>query len=399
MKRKKIVILGATGSIGDSALQVIQKHADKLELIGISAEKNIAKLSKIATDFNVPYIGITNEQAYTLAKKENYFPPSSALFAGKEALKTLATLPEADILIVATNGVDSLPATLAAISLGRTIALANKESLILGGSILMQEARNRGAKILPLDSEHSAVHQCLEGNNIEKVKRVILTASGGALRDIPYNQLQHVTPESALKHPTWNMGSKITIDCATMANKGLELFEAFWLFGLAPTQIDAILHPQSLIHSFVEFIDGSMLAQIGPTHMTFPIQYALLHPHRHPSPLPGLSLENISKLELAPIDNERYKCFKLAKDILLSGNSSDFIIYNAANEIAVDAFLKGAIGFLSIPEIIENTLNKLSSLQTLSSLDTLLHIDNTARLTAQQCIQHLTKTTHITHIA
>ena len=338
-EKKQIVLLGATGSVGTSTLEVIRKHRDKLELVGIAAGSSGKKLEAIAREFNV--------REKTLFDRE-----------GVEGLERLATLPEADIILVATTGTVALKPALAAIAAGKDIALANKETLVVGGHLIMEAARASGSRILPVDSEHSAIFQCLEGcNHHGEIKRLLLTASGGAFRDTPVAELANVTVEDALKHPNWSMGPKITVDSATMANKGLEVIEASRLFNVRPDQIDVVIHPQSIVHSMVEFRDHSVIAQLAPPSMTFAIQHALLYPERRQGSHKALDFTEAMSLDFRPPEMGRFPCLRLAREALEAG---DFFpaAYNAANEAAVNAFLNEGLPFTVIPEVISYILER-----------------------------------------
>ncbi len=378
--RKRIVLLGATGSIGENTLRVIAAHRDKLELVGVAARANHARLAQIARDFAVPHVAIFEDGAYAAGKAEGGFPAGTKLHGGLAGLIELARLPDADLVLVAVVGTTGLEPALAALSAGKDLALASKEILVLAGKFIMAEAKKHRAKLLPVDSEHSAVFQCLEGHPQAGVRRVVLTASGGAFRDWPADRLAHVTPADALKHPTWAMGPKITVDCATMANKGLELIEAQWLFGLRPEQCTAVLHPQSIVHCLVEFTDGAMLSQLSPPSMTFPIQYALLHPARAPGVDAALDFTKLVGFEFRPVDELRYPCFRLARQAMTTGGIAP-AVFNAANEVAVAAFLAGSIPFLAIPKVIEHTLSSLKIVEP-NSLGEVLQADAEARAKA-----------------
>lgn len=387
---KNVVLMGATGSIGENTLSVLRKHPDKLRLIGIAAHEQSHKLAAIAKEFKVQNICIYDNATYIKAKESSLFNENQKLSSGETGLTELATLEDADIVLFGLSGTLGLKPALAALSKGTNIALANKEILVLGGQFLTAMAQKTGAKILPIDSEHSGVFQCLQGKeNTESIQKIILTASGGYFRDWPIERLREATPEHAIKHPNWSMGPKITVDCATMANKGLELIEAHWLFNLSHEKLDAIIHQQSLIHAFVQFTDGSLLAQLAPPSMTFPIQYALLYPERHPSCLLTIPLERALCLELAPIDPARYPAFFLAKDAIKQGGSLPEA-FNAANEVAVQAFLKHQIPFLAISEVIEETLQETHFTQKANTLDEALHIDQLARQFADNALKKYT---------
>ncbi|MFA5265008.1 MAG: 1-deoxy-D-xylulose-5-phosphate reductoisomerase [Opitutaceae bacterium] len=381
--RKRVVLLGATGSIGENALRVIAMHSDKLELVGIAARANWEKLSGIARNFGAKHVGIFDDASYAKAQQSpESFPKGVKLYGGLDGLVELVTLPAADIVLVAVVGTMGLRPALAAIQAGKDLALASKEILVLAGKFVMAEARKHRVRLLPVDSEHNAVFQCIEGHPAGSVSRVILTASGGAFRDWPADRLAHARPADALKHPNWSMGPKITIDSATLANKGLELIEAQWLFGLKPSQCQAVLHPQSIVHCLVEFSDGSMLAQLCPPSMSFPIQHALLYPERFKGVDAPLDLNRLLSLEFRPVDESRFPMLQLARRCMETGGSAP-AIYNAANEIAVGAFLDLGMPFLSIPKLVEKTLDSIKPNDP-SSLDEVLEIDAEARRLAKQ---------------
>ena len=363
VRKKRVVLLGATGSIGENALRVLAAHRDKLELVGIAARNNWEKLAAISRQFEVRHVGLFEEAAFKAARQnESAFPAGTRLLGGLAGLNELACLPAADIVLVAVVGTTGLEPTLTAIAAGKDLALASKEILVLAGKFVMAEAKKNGVKLLPVDSEHSAVFQCLEGHPQAGVRRIVLTASGGAFRDWPSERLAQVTPADALKHPNWAMGPKITVDSATLANKGLELIEAQWLFGLKPAQCTAVLHPQSIVHCLVEFNDGAMLAQLSPPSMTFPIQYALLHPERAAGVDSALDFTRLLGLEFRPVDEGRFPMLRLAKETMASGGVAP-AIYNAANELAVAAFLEERIPFLAIPRVVEHTLGTLRNFE------------------------------------
>lgn len=378
LPKRRIALLGATGSIGESTLRVIAKHSDKLELVGIASQKNHRRLAEIAREFGVRHVAIHDADAFAEASGSSAFPAGTSLSAGVEGLRHIATLPEADIVLVAVVGTTALAPTLAAITAGKDIALASKEILVLAGRFVMEAARTSGSRLLPVDSEHNAVFQCLEGNRASDVRRVILTASGGAFRDWPLEKLANASPADALKHPNWSMGPKVTVDAATMANKGLELIEAQWLFGLRPEQCEAILHAQSKVHCLVEFSDGSMLTQLGPPSMTFPIQHALLWPLRAPQPTDApLPMDQAFSFDFKPVDFARYPMLQLAHAVMRTGCTAP-AIFNAANEIAVAAFLAGKVPYLAIPRIVEQTLTRMNIVEP-GSLHDVLEVDAEAR--------------------
>lgn len=381
MAKKRIVLLGATGSIGESTLRVIAAHRDRLELVGIAAQRNHVRLAEIARQFGVRHVALHDPAALAAARASAAFPTGTQFHGGVEGLCHLATMPEADTVLLAVVGTAGLQPALSAIAARKTIALASKEILVMAGKFVMAAAKANGVRLLPVDSEHNAVFQCLEGRASADVRRLVLTASGGAFRDWPLEQLARATPADALKHPNWSMGPKITVDSATLANKGLELIEAKWLFDLRADQCQAVLHTQSIVHCLVEFNDGSMLAQLCPPSMTFPIQHALLWPDRAPAGTDtALPLEKIFSLDFRPADETRYPCLRLAREALQAGGTAP-AVFNAANEVAVTAFLAGRVPYLAIPRIVDHTLSRLKTVEP-NSLEEVLAVDLDARATA-----------------
>jgi 1-deoxy-D-xylulose-5-phosphate reductoisomerase len=386
--RKRIVLLGATGSIGENTLRVIAAHRDRLELVGIAARANHRRLAEIARHFAVRHVGLFDNGALAEARAATAaFPADTRLYGGLNGLIELAQLPEADLVLVAVVGTAGLRPALAALAAHKHLALASKEILVLAGKFVMAAARASGVRLVPVDSEHNAVFQCLEGHAHAVVRRIVLTASGGAFRDLPADALAHVTPADALKHPNWSMGPKITVDSATLANKGLELMEAQWLFGLRPDQCQAVLHPQSIVHCLVEFADGTMLAQLAPPSMTFPIQHALLYPERASGTEAALDLQKLITLDFRPVDETRYTCLRLARVAMNAGGVAP-AVYNAANEVAVAAFLAGRLPFLAIPEVIDKSLQTTANFEP-ADLDAVLEADTAARRTARSIAAHL----------
>ncbi len=374
---KKLVLLGATGSIGENTLRVIKRHPDKLNLIGISALKNVEKLTSIAHQFSVRKVHL-----HQTLNQHPELPSACEFLSGKDALLDLAAWDESDIVLVAIVGAAGLAPTLAALEAGKDVVLANKESLVAGGELVMETARRTGAKILPADSEHNAVFQCLQGQPQNSLDSLALTASGGPFRDWPIEKLSKVTIEQALQHPNWVMGPKITVDSATMANKGLELIEAKWLFDLPPEKLHVLIHPPSIVHAIVRFKDGCSLAQLSPPSMTFALQNALLFPERREGVEKGLDLTKSFDLTFSTPDFRRYPCLQLATNALKEGKTAP-LVFNAANEVAVDAFLANRIGFSCISNIIEDTLN-LFEHRSFDCLDDLLFLDKQARNLANQ---------------
>ena len=381
-KTKNLILLGATGSIGESTLRVIRKHSDKIKLIGISANQNVQKLLKIAKEFKVPHASLVQ------APNEDFsVPVGTELETGEKSLENLACMQNADIVVVAVVGSSGLLPTIAAVNSGKDVVLANKESLVVGGNLITKAAQKNHSRIIPADSEHNAIFQCLHGQPERSVDSVILTASGGPFRNLPEDQLINVTVEQALKHPNWSMGKKITVDSATMANKGLELIEAKWLFDLSPHQLEVVIHPPSIVHGIVRFLDGCCLAQMTPPSMTFAMQNAILYPDRVEGVEPSLDFSQPLDLSFSPPSFERYPCLKIARDVLKQGGTAP-LIFNASNEVAVDAFLRNRIGFLDISRIIEETLND-SDYNSSDSVTELLSLDLESRLLSENHIKRL----------
>jgi 1-deoxy-D-xylulose-5-phosphate reductoisomerase len=351
---KRLAILGSTGSIGRSALAVVDAHPGRLSVVGLAAGDNDERLAQQVEKYRPDIVAMATGEAVDRLRSSGTRLP--LVGTGASGLVAVATHPDADVVICASSGTAGLEAVLAAIDAGKTIALANKEVLVMAGALVTAAARRRGVPILPVDSEHNAIHQCLHGRSSSEIRRLILTASGGPFRDHPPEALEHVTPEAALRHPTWQMGRKITIDSATLMNKGLEVIEARWLFGVAAHQIDVVIHPQSIVHSMVEFNDGSIIAQLGVTDMRLPIQYACSYPERWDAPLPALDLVRCGRLDFLEPSHERFPCLGLAYRALRGADSLS-VVLNSANEVAVEAFLDGKLGFRSIPRVIERTLD------------------------------------------
>jgi len=379
---KNVVVLGATGSIGQSAAKVARDIPERMRIVGMSAHRNLAKLEELAGQFPDAALCITDEAATVpdaLARCRN-------VLRGEEGLLELATLPEADMVLIAIVGTGGLRPALAAIEAGKDIAIASKEILVMAGEIVMEAARRKGVKVLPVDSEHNAIFQCLEGRDPAHVRRLILTASGGPFRRATPEILEHVTPAQALKHPTWNMGSKITIDSATLFNKGLEMIEARWLFDMEMNRIDVVVHPQSVVHSMVEFVDGSVLAQLSQSDMCFPIQYAVTWPERVPNSLRPLDFAQLSRLEFEAPRPEVFPALTLARQAGETGGTLPAVL-NAVNEIAVDAFLNRRLSF---PGIWKTVAAVMSEHRTIAhaALDAIVATDHWARTRATE---HLAK--------
>lgn len=378
LKVKNISILGVTGSIGTQALDIIRDKENKINLIGVTAHRNFQGLVDIIEEFSPKYIGVTDEKCYKdiveYCEKGN---KHTNLFFGEEALEKIATLEEVDTVLTSVVGIAGLKPTIKAIEAKKNIALANKETLVVAGDIVMSKAKENGVKILPVDSEHGAIFQCIQGNERKDISKIILTASGGPFRGKTRDDLNEITPKEALKHPKWNMGRKISIDSSTLVNKGLEVIEAHFLFGIDYNDIEVIVHPQSIVHSMVEYKDGSIIAQLGSTDMRLPIQYALSYPERREAVADKLDFKTISKLTFEQPDINTFRCLELAfKAGKLGGNMP--AIYNGANEIAVELFLDEKIKYLQIEEIIEDAMNKFPHVKN-PDLQQVLDIDNQVR--------------------
>ena len=374
---KRLAILGSTGSIGRSALAVVDAHPSRLGVVALAAGDNDARLAEQVQRYQPEVVAMATDEGIDRLRSACGAGCRATMAAGAEGLIAVATHPSVDIVICASAGTAGLEAVLAAIDAGKTIALANKEVLVMAGELVTAHARRAGVSILPIDSEHNAVHQCLHGRDRREVRRVILTASGGPFRDCPPAALEHVRPDQALRHPTWQMGRKITIDSATLMNKGLEVIEAHWLFGVSADQIDVVIHPQSIVHSLVELTDGSVLAQLGVTDMRLPIQYACSYPDRWDGSLPSLDLTQAGRLEFLAPDHDRFPCLGLAYRALRASGTLP-VVLNAANEVAVDAFLDGKLGFTSIFRVIERSMNA-HTVQRVSTLDDVRRVDAWAR--------------------
>ncbi|HET9195731.1 MAG TPA: 1-deoxy-D-xylulose-5-phosphate reductoisomerase [Vicinamibacterales bacterium] len=373
---KRIAILGSTGSIGRSALAVVDAHPTRLRVAALAAGDNASLLAAQIERYRPDLAAIAS--AAGLGRLTAALGSSTTTVAsGPHALVEVATHPDVDVVICASAGTAGLEAVLAAIEAGKTIALANKEVLVMAGALVTGAALRRGVAILPIDSEHNAIHQCLHGRNPSEVRRLVLTASGGPFRELTQADLERVRPEAALQHPTWQMGRKITIDSATLMNKGLEVIEAHWLFGVDADRIDVLIHPQSIVHSMVELTDGSVIAQLGVTDMRLPIQYACSYPDRWETQLPTLDLARAGRLEFHEPAHDRFPCLALAYRALRAGGTAP-VVLNAANEVAVDAFLDGKLGFTAIPRVIQKTMDA-HQVEPVSTLETVRRVDRWAR--------------------
>jgi 1-deoxy-D-xylulose-5-phosphate reductoisomerase len=385
MALKRISILGSTGSIGQNALAVVDAHADKVRVVGLAAGENAELLAAQIARYSPAVVSMaTGEAADKLRADARLGGSASPVLAdvGRDGLIAVASHPDADLVLCASSGTEALEAVLAAIELGKTIALANKEVLVMAGGLVTEAAARRGVAILPVDSEHNAIHQCLHGHAGADVKRLVLTASGGPFRGRTAAELADVSAADALKHPTWRMGRKITIDSATLMNKGLEVIEAHWLFGVRGEQIDVVVHPQSVVHSMVEFVDGSILAQLGVTDMRLPIQYAFSYPDRWAAPVPPLDLARAGRLDFDTPDTDAFPCLRLAYRALDAERSLP-VVLNAANEVAVARFLDGRLGFTGIPQVIASTMDAHAAAEV-SSIAAVRKVDHWAREHARE---------------
>jgi len=349
---KRIAILGSTGSIGVQSLDVITEFPDQFSVHSLTANTQIERLKKQIAVFKPRMVAVKDEEN---VKDLPSYQGELTVHTGIDGLVDVVTHPDVDLVISAIPGSAGFIPTLRAIEAGKSVALANKELLVMAGEIIMNAARKSGVDIIPLDSEHIAIHQCLAGQNLDDVQRLILTASGGPFLHSNREHMEKMSPAEALDHPTWNMGQKITIDSATLMNKGFEVIEAHWLFGIPVSKIDVVIHPQSIIHSMVEMIDGNVLAQIGPPDMRIPIQYALTYPQRLDTPWPRFDITRAWDLTLLPPDHEKFPCLGLAYEAGRIGTTLPAVL-SAADEMAVDAFLKGQIGFMQIPKVIADAM-------------------------------------------
>ena len=384
---KRIAILGSTGSIGQSALAVVDAHADRLQVVALAAGENVDLFAAQIARYRPRVAAMATDAAIDRLRETQATGETAIAGSGRDGLVAVASHPEVDLVLCASSGTEALEAVLAAIELGRTIALANKEILVMAGGIVTEAAARKDVAILPVDSEHNAIHQCLHGRARSEVRRLVLTASGGPFRGRTASELAAVSADDALQHPTWRMGRKITIDSATLMNKGLEVIEAHWLFGVEGGRIDVVIHPQSVIHSMVELTDGSIIAQLGVTDMRLPIQYAFSHPERWPGPLPPLDLARAGRLDFEVPDTDAFPCLRLAYRALDAARSLP-VVLNAANEVAVARFLDRRLGFTAIPEVIARTMaaHRPAEVATLAAVRA---VDRWAREYAQEIARGL----------
>lgn len=386
---KNIVILGSTGSIGQNTLDVVRQFPDKFKVVGLAAGRNLSLLLQQVEEFKPSFVCVrSSEDAKKFSEmlKKDFVAPK--ILWDDEGYCEIASIPEAQIVVSALVGAVGLIPTVHAIRAGKDIALANKETLVIAGELVTSEVEKTGVRLLPVDSEHNAIFQAMEGHRRVHVKRILLTASGGPFFRLNAEDLSRVTPEQALKHPNWTMGKKITIDSATLMNKGLELIEAHWLFKIPPELIDIHIHPESIVHSMVEYIDGSIIAHLAVPDMRIPIAYALSYPDRLPLQIPTLNLFDVGRLTFFPPDERKFPSLRLAKEACKKKGTLPAVL-NAANEVAVEAFLSGRIGFLSIADVVEYVMNeheKMNGNVPASDFETILHVDAWARREARDYI-------------
>jgi len=386
-ERKRVVILGATGSIGESALKVARDIPERMEIVGLAANSNAEKLAAAANETRAQSVCLVDKTKIDALQRALAYKPR--IFAGQEGLREIASLTNAEMVLVAIVGTGGLRPALAAIEAGKDLAVASKEILVMAGEIVMREARDNDVNVLPVDSEHNAIFQCLEGKSSLDIRRIILTASGGPFRETPRKDFDSIIPQQALKHPTWNMGPKITIDSATLFNKGLEMIEAHWLFGVEMKRVEVVIHPQSIVHSMVEFADGSTLAQLSYSNMCFPIQYAVTWPDRVPNTLPPLDFSKLSKLEFSTPRYDDFPALNLARRAGETGGTLPAVM-NAANEVAVAGFLERQVRFPDIWRIVEEIMNRHTSVAH-PDLDAILQADQWARKEAQGYVQSVNR--------
>ncbi len=379
-QQKNIVVLGSTGSIGTSVADIVRRSGGRLNIVGLAAGKNLELLAQQIDEFAPQKVAVmTRDLAQDL--KDLLGNKSVKVLWGKEGYNELASMAAADLVVSSMVGAAGLIPTVTAIEAGKDVALANKETLVAAGPLVMRLVEKYRVNLLPIDSEHSAIFQCLQGYRDSMVKKIILTASGGPFRQKPVEELASITPDEAVAHPNWSMGAKISVDSSTLMNKGLEVIEAKWLFSVPPEKIDVVVHPQSIIHSMVEYVDGSIIAQMGIPDMRVPISYALYWPDRMELDLPSLDLVNMGPLTFESPQMDKFPCLGLAFKALEMGGTATTVL-NAANEVAVEAFLQGKIPYLKIPEIISEVLSQVGA-QEMNSLDDVLQADAMARLKAQ----------------
>jgi 1-deoxy-D-xylulose-5-phosphate reductoisomerase len=384
---KRIVILGSTGSVGKNALEIVRAHPKRFKVVGLAADSNVDELSPQIAEFKPDAAVLSNPEAAAELKRRG--TGSARIIDGAEALRQIAVWPGADLVIAASSGSSSLLPVLDAIAAGRTIAFANKELLVMAGRLVMESAARHQVRILPVDSEHNAIFQCLEGERgRDSVRKILLTGSGGPLRDVPAERFRGLSKETVIRHPRWNMGKKISVDSATLMNKGLEIIEARWLFDIAPDRIEIVIHPEAVIHSMVEFVDGSVLAQAGPTDMKLPLIHCLGYPERVDHPALFTDWASVGSLNFMKPDVAKFPCLGMALDVARRGDTTLPAALNAADEVAVEAFLADRIDFADIPAVIERTLARDAAAER-PTLEAVLEADARARDEAFRAVREL----------
>jgi len=376
---KSLAVIGATGSVGKNTLRVVEHLKDRFQIFALAAHSTVDLLAEQTAAFHptVVAIGDPARVAQFRQRCTELRVPMPEVVTGQSGLRQIASAPQVDIVVSAAVGAAGLQPTYSAVAAGKTVALANKEAMVVGGELLRKTAERTGARLIPIDSEHSALDQCLRSGQRGEVRRLILTASGGPFRETPAEEFAKITPEEALKHPTWQMGKRITVDSATLMNKGLEVIEARWLFDIAPERIDIMVHPQSVVHSMVEFVDGSIMAQLGTADMRQPIQYALTYPDRLPSAVASLDWTMVPRLDFNPPDRKRFPCISLAYRAIEMGGTAPAVV-NAADEVVVQAFLDKKLLFSDIPKIVADTL-EAHTVQPADRLESVMEADAWAR--------------------
>lgn len=389
---KRIVILGSTGSVGKNALEIVRLHPARFKVVGLAADSNVDELALQTAEFSPEAVLLSNPAAAAELKRRG--TGSARLLTGPDGLRQLAVWPGADLVIAASSGSSSLLPVLDAIAAGRTIAFANKELMVMAGRLVMEAAARHAVPILPVDSEHNAIFQCLEGERSRQtVRKILLTGSGGPLRDVPAERFRGLSKETVIRHPRWNMGRKISVDSATLMNKGLEIIEARWLFDIEPDRIEIVIHPEAVIHSMVEFVDGSVLAQAGPTDMKLPLIHCLGYPDRVPHPAFTTDWAGIGALSFMKPDVSKFPCLRMALEVARRGDTTLSTALNAADEVAVEAFLADRIDFADIPNVIERVLSRDPASER-PDLDQVLAADARARETASRAVADLASAAH-----
>jgi 1-deoxy-D-xylulose-5-phosphate reductoisomerase len=386
---KRLAVVGSTGSIGQNTLRVVEHLSDRFSIFALAANSAVDRLAEQTAAFRPAVVAIMDELRVSEFRRRcsDLKTVVPEVVTGERGLCQIASATEVDIVVSAAVGAAGLRPTYCAVTSGKTVALANKEAMVLAGELLRHSASRTGARLIPVDSEHSAVEQCLRSGQRGEVRRLILTASGGPFRETPLERFAGITPEEALKHPTWQMGKRITIDSATLMNKGLEVIEARWLFDIASDKIDIMVHPQSIVHSMVEFVDGSVVAQLGAADMRQPIQYALTYPDRLPSPVASLDWRSVPRLDFAVPDRQKFPCVNLAYRAIELGGTAPAVL-NAVDEIVVEAFLDRRIPFTAIPRVISSTLDA-HAVRTADCVETIMEADTWAREEARRIIRSL----------